>query len=1696
MPYTIVLYSPDRAIQYDGRTPEETGIGGGIMARLSLLEAFAALGHSVTAYVNCAERIRHKGVDYVPLDQLESITCDVLIAISTGGDLTFAPLQQVPVQASLRLVWVQGVPQPQGIDIVKPDYIYAASNFLRDVFVDRWGHSSDKLFVCYNGIRQDIFEALDAAPPARDPFAISYIGPPEKGLAASIQILRRLRAVDERYHLDVFGGDLLWGKRKDGVPSEPGVRFMGMLGQQALIPLLYQYEYCLAPQAIEEGFGIAVQEAKRAGQIVLASRVGAFGETVSSSYDGMLFDEPHMSDACHDRMAATILQLATDPARRERIRQNAQRTPWSWALAATAWVAHWDHVLRRSPAPTVTAKTGEQWIALPDGLHSETSGGYVPAPYPASSMRAQIGEARRVLIAGYYGYGNAGDEAILKVMLEQLRQAVPGLAVTVVSGNPYQTAPLYDAHAIYERDVRAIVAAARECDLIIVGGGGLFHDYWGVDEATLLSRLHWGLTYTGTFVALAGLLHKPLMLYAVGVGPLTTESGQQLTRIAFAQASVATVRDTESKALLATLGAENVTVTADPVFLLESAPPDHAAKLLSDAGVTQKDGTPLVAVALRDWTIGLENHNWAHDVAQALDRFIASHNVRLLFVPFQSTGEDALTDDYAAAKRVIGLMSHADAVTLLPAVLQPHEIQAIFEQCALVLAMRLHALILAANAHVPAVALSYDPKVRQTADQLNLAAYVLSLDALTSETLYDRLSLAYTHRIELREQLGVRTNSLRQAASENHRLAAALLTQDTLTLPAFTPEHLELLHRDLLRQVQRAEVYQDEKGQLEKQLRHVGLLLRQTLDTSSEIGGSSTAAPSAASPELLALVSQLTANEADSLSPLAESTDQLRVALAQKDRQIAWLSTQLHDMQATKAWRAVHTYWRVRDFTRDSIRNPFRGAYRVARKFYHLTIPTPYREGFRRYRARLLMNWYIFYFDRFKRARRAIYGEHLHKLDAPGVPGLVSIVLPAYNGADLIAEAIDSILQQSYPHFELIIINDGSKDETPQIIDEYARRDSRIRVVHQENRKLPRTLSRGFQMARGEFMTWTSCDNRLKPDFLAKMVASLQRHPCWDAIYANLDIIDEHGQPFRNAAYYEGYQKPHRSEHIALPNDTAELNVWPNNHVGAAFMYRSRVAQLLGDYSRYRFVLEDYDYWMRVNAFCTLRHVDFDETVYEYRFHSDSLTARWEEMGMLRNRDRLMVFEDFRRDFALTPLVWSLSLRDESVRRALERRIRAAGHLLYQGSYPLDSLPRHWVPVVYVSDSPTDSSPLAGAFTVLLSAPPLAETVDPRWNAAFTLGDPADLPRLGDSYQGWLGARDMDTLFQAIDIRAKSEHLERLEALIEAPPDPTLKASIIICTNRASQRLINAIRAASAQSMPSDDYEILVVNNDPTNAAMAAMLAPLITHEHRTNQPTIRMIACPIPGLSAARNAGIAEARGNVVCFLDDDAIPQPDWLERLLESYDAHPETGVIGGHIVLKIPEPRPDALQPGAEKYWSQLITPHTTYTEIRYWWEFPWGANWSARRQTLLQIGGFRSQYGRTGGNFWGGEEIVAACLAQRMGYRIAVQPAAVVQHDVEPERFTWKHVRRTILAGQLVSYFAQRDLYIPMESSLKNTLKMLLTHHHDLAPQAPRRYRLRHAWYRKQAQLRLLLTQLQDMRHRRRKTLVASDPCDG
>src|SRR5690606_1176147 len=124
---------------------------------------------------------------------------------------------------------------------------------------------------------------------------------------------------------------------------------------------------------------------------------------------------------------------------------------------------------------------------------------------------------------------------------------------------------------------------------------------------------------------------------------------------------------------------------------------------------------------------------------------------------------------------------------------------------------------------------------------------------------------------------------------------------------------------------------------------------------------------------------------------------------------------------------------------------------------------------------------------------------------------LVSVITPTYNRADFIGEAVESVLAQTYPNFELVIIDDGSTDNTRDILEPYLK-DSRIRLFHQQNQGQSVARNRGLEEATGEFICFLDSDNAWFPEKLEKSLKAFDHNPESDVVYGDFVVIDEQGR--------------------------------------------------------------------------------------------------------------------------------------------------------------------------------------------------------------------------------------------------------------------------------------------------------------------------------------------------------------------------------------------------------------------------------------------------------------------------------------------------------------------------------------------------------------------------------------------------------
>lgn len=223
---------------------------------------------------------------------------------------------------------------------------------------------------------------------------------------------------------------------------------------------------------------------------------------------------------------------------------------------------------------------------------------------------------------------------------------------------------------------------------------------------------------------------------------------------------------------------------------------------------------------------------------------------------------------------------------------------------------------------------------------------------------------------------------------------------------------------------------------------------------------------------------------------------------------------------------------------------------------------------------------------------------------------LISIVLPIYNGEKYMRQSIDSVLAQTYQNWELLIMDDGSTDQTASIAQEYVIQDARIHYFkNPRNLQLPRNLNRGFSLARGNYLTWTSDDNYYYPKALETMHSALKEQKK-EFVFASCDVIDGEGKIVE----------------CIMVNDHAIKNIVGSNPVGACFLYTRHVYESVGEYDPEMTLVEDFDYWQRICM--KYPPVCISEKLYAYRWHDGALTStmrkdifnRTLEACLLKNR--------------------------------------------------------------------------------------------------------------------------------------------------------------------------------------------------------------------------------------------------------------------------------------------------------------------------------------------------------------------------------------------------------------------------------------------------------------------------------------------
>lgn len=380
-------------------------------------------------------------------------------------------------------------------------------------------------------------------------------------------------------------------------------------------------------------------------------------------------------------------------------------------------------------------------------------------------------KTRRILIHGFYGAGNLGDDAILESMVDQMRR-LPGVESITVSvyGNRDAYSGAYPVRVVPGRDTDRLFRAIEQCDVVVVGGGGLLQDYHGFKVSDLLDKplgsqaKRSALGYYGLPLVIARILGRPTMLYAVGLGPFRSAEAAHAAGWLAQSVSAITVRDQASAQLLRELGHDGAVVTADPAVSLSAGLAEDSPDPSGGAAI-RSDGRALVGINLRPWSFARDVGDRAFTLARDTAYWLAEHGrARVLLLPLNLSRTEV---DLA---RELAESLPEGSVEIRSDVRSPAGMLALCRELDLVIGMRLHASILSMTAGTPAIGLAYDQKVTGFFVEAGVPELCVDVREATLRTLQDMVDGVLEERETWRERIHGGIQVLRRREQDNLRI--------------------------------------------------------------------------------------------------------------------------------------------------------------------------------------------------------------------------------------------------------------------------------------------------------------------------------------------------------------------------------------------------------------------------------------------------------------------------------------------------------------------------------------------------------------------------------------------------------------------------------------------------------------------------------------------------------------------------------------------------------------------------------------------------------------------------------------------------------------------------------------------------------------------------------------------------------------
>lgn len=725
---------------------------------------------------------------------------------------------------------------------------------------------------------------------------------------------------------------------------------------------------------------------------------------------------------------------------------------------------------------------------------------------------------KSIIISGYYGFGNTGDEAILSSMIKQIKSKISDCNFIVVSGNVEETKRLHKVDAISRSDLEAIGSSIEKCDLVIVGGGGLFQDNDKIEIVDIFNKPNSGVTSYAIVPLIAKMHNKRIMYYAQGVGPLFSEEARAFVAFISELADIITVRDEASENLLIDIGVSplKIILGLDPAFGLVVVSDKRIKDILTNEEIpVDKE---MVCISVRWWIDRSLEERYIEALRESLDNLLENTDFVLLFVPFQVVEG---SDDVRIEKEIVDRMKNKDRSYILKGSYGPDDIAGIISKANLVVGMRYHSIIFSIISKVPFVALSYDPKVSNLADEFESREYCLETDLISSKNISEVITKALRNSEKIHKRLECVVENMKKRLMVSPNLVRALIEDsdisDFRTDVPITIGKIKLL--DIIISQTQTDIdlrryYRQTTGDLELQLKEKCDAVNSLELQLKEKGDAAYS---------LELQLKKNDNVVHSLElQLKENDDvvhSLELQLREKGDVVIGLQETILQRENSLSWRFSQFYDKY--FGYDSIftkfligilNKIFPNRRQESSNIIKNTIDVSINEGVggvvRRIKGKIEKPYEPVVYNPYDKLRLlkpidvTIVDEDYSNIlsDIKDIPKF-SIVIPVKNEERDILDLLSDIDEQTVKPEELIIVDGGSKDKTIEFIEQY-RKSSRlnIKLIKETKGILSEHRNIGIKNAMYELVILLDLGNDIGTNYCSNFIATWVKYPDADLI--------------------------------------------------------------------------------------------------------------------------------------------------------------------------------------------------------------------------------------------------------------------------------------------------------------------------------------------------------------------------------------------------------------------------------------------------------------------------------------------------------------------------------------------------------------------------------------------------------------------